>query len=503
MPSVDVLNDEKNFLHFSSKQRNVAYEGKVDGKKRYNSKEGNILGWLANNENFLGSKSRVKDENTGIPMFQIEGVGKNYECFAGEEKDKNICSNRNYKGFFLFHYKKKNNIRKLDVNKYFTIEDGNVKPKGKLSPEKIYEVAKKIYEDVYLFATFDERGNEVVVPMSKWVAEQVFKNGGKVELNKCNHVEKVFDKDGKEIHAPEDDIGEKIQEYFNKNVTAEFPYAYTHMAIHNRVLNYRHNVKDKNGRQLVIISQYTNELVGRYTPAKKKKRMTRLMKKIGKAVKKARRLKNRNYVFTGSYPLANEHHMVSFCIVIKQGSAVVYMINSNGWKKTHDRYALPVKRDFQEYISKFIPELRGKVSYRYVNQSAQRGGTCMTHADYITRHLAKDPKCRFDGTGVHPMKICLLAMQRGLAVDGLYRPTKKAGKFIPDDIDSIQASSCKIIKNTAPSIDNQKRNAYKKKVVNSNRRGEFYGKNARYVGNARTRYQTNHYRKKSGFLRTI
>ena len=131
--------------------------------------------------------------------------------------------------------------------------------------------------------------------MSKWVAEQVFKNGGKVELNKCNHVEKVFDKDGKEIHAPEDDIGEKIQEYFNKNVTAEFPYAYTHMAIHNRVLNYRHNVKDKNGRQLVIISQYTNELVGRYTPAKKKKRMTRLMKKIGKAVKKARRLKNRNY----------------------------------------------------------------------------------------------------------------------------------------------------------------------------------------------------------------
>ena len=500
---MNTLDDEKKFLNFSSKHRNIAYEGRTNDEDRYVGKKGNVLTWFANSRDYLGSRDGKKDDTTGIPMFRVDGVGKNYECFVGEEKEKNVCSNRNYKGFVLFHYQKKKNIRKLDIGKYFAVEDGEVKPKKALSPEKIYEVAKKIYEDAYLFVTFDSSRHEVLVPMSKWVAEQVFKNGGKVELNKYNHVAKVFDKDGKEIKAPDDDIGAKIQEYFGKNVTADLPYAYTHMAIRNRVLNYRHNIRDRNGRNLVVISQYTNELVGRYTTAKKKKRMTRLMKKIGKAVQKVHRLKDRNYVFTGSYPLPNEQHMVSFCIVIKRGHAIVYMINSNGWKKTHDRYALPVKRDFQAYIRKFIPELRGKVSYRYVNQSAQRGGTCMTHADYITRHLAKDPKVSFDGTGVHPMKICFLAMQRGLAVDGLYRPTKQAGKFIPDDIDSIQASKCKTIQNVKPSIDNQKRNAYKKSVANKKKRGEFYGKSVRKVGNAKSRYQTNHYRNKAGFSRVF
>ena len=401
-----------------------------------------------------GSAKEDVDPVTGIPMYKIDiGLG-NFDSSCNELSVSNkndtlsnfACNGR----ILLIKFKRKNtkNIMPLsEVSNYIRINNnGEIVFLQKVDPETIYKIAKSLNNEFY----FIVNSLDNVVPLSPVQALSIFKKKQNFKLNSRQHVENVFDAEGNV--QKENDLCSKFHDWFGKNVRHPHPYAYSDMVITERVKNYSFVKKRTDGSTYVVKSQFSNELTDKNITMGNIDVLKGFAIKCKDAFLNAS-LKKEGRILAMPCPLYSKNHMLSLVIAFKpNGEINATIVNANGDKNAKQKYAIHLCKIFQLAFEKYAPHVGSRVNYFFHENRSQFGGTCMTHADCITRQLAKDPEFERDGHDLHPIKILEKAYIRGVATS-IYQHAKKQGAFSAKNKNIV-----KNIKKKQISVKNNKNN---------------------------------------------
>ena len=391
----------------------------------------------------LGDKTETTiDPLTKVPMQQIDIGLKNFDV-AGvrldiskeEERFDNFAPN---KKLLLIKFRRKNSKDIMSINeikRYIKLnENGEVEFLRNVTPEIIYKITKSLNNEFYFIANYQDN----VIPLSALQAEALFPKHRNFSLNSRMHVERIFDKEGN-VQKPSQ-LHDMVHEWFGKNVRHMHPYAYSDMVITRQVKHYKFVKTGKSGRKLIIKTQFSNELTDKYISIGNIHKLKAFAKKCNTAFLKATNF-GEEHVFALPFPLYSQHHMLSLVIAFKpDGKIKATIINANGRKDAKKRYAIPIGEILQRTFEKYAPNIAKNIDYFFHENNSQFGGTCMTHADCISRQLVKDPDFEYDGHELHPIKIWEKAYIRGYATT-LYQHALRQGKFIPDDVSVVKAAT--------------------------------------------------------------
>ena len=411
------------------------------------------------------------DPITKIPMEQIDIGLKNFD-FAGTNVEispdtKTFDDFAPNKKMLLLKFKRKNdkNIMSMqEIRKYIDIRDGEVVFIQKVTPEIIYKIAKSLNQEFYFIANHQDN----VIPLSKWQAEEIFAKRNKITLNEKMHIENIVNEKG-DIQKPID-IQSAFQSWFGKKVRHMHPYAYSDMVITQQIKHHEFIKKGSNGRNLIVKTQFSNELTDKYISLNRTSELEEFAYKCREAFHKATTF-GEEHIFALPFPLYSKNHMLSLVIAFRpDGKIKATIINANGRKDAKERYAVPIGNILQKTFERYAPNVAKNIEYFFHENNSQFGGTCMTHADCITKQLVKDPDFEYDGRELHPIKIWEKAYIRGFATT-LYQHARKQNKFIPDDTREVRNENDdneKKTKTTSKQIINrintnkQQRNSYEK-----------------------------------------
>ena len=365
----------------------------------------------------------------GLKNFNVEGVNLTIQ------NDNSVFDNfAPNKKVLLVKFKRKNNEEMMsidEIKKYVDIKNGNLVFLRKVSPEIIYKIAKSL-NDEFFFAV---NSQDNIIPFSAEQAREVFANKKGFSLNSNLHINCIKDSDGNVIKPKT--IKSIFHDWFGKNVRHMHPYAYSDMVITKQVKHYKFVKKGSNGRNLIVKTQFSNELTGKRLSISNIHKLKKFITKCRTAYQKATTL-GEEHVFALPFPLYDKQHMLSLVIAFKpNGEVNATIINANGRKDAKDRYAIPIGEILQKAFEEYAPHMANKVKYFFHENKSQFGGTCMTHADCITRQIAKDEDFEKDGHDIHPVKIWEKAYMRGFATT-LFQHAKKQGMFIPDDVSVVK-----------------------------------------------------------------
>ena len=426
-----------NFLNIDySKDDNILNE-------ELESEKFNQLKQEYNQENNI-DKKQIIDNNTNLQMKNFNIGLKNFDVYATMvncEQLKNISYN---KDLFLLKFKRKNDkhiMSQKDLEEYVKINNGEVKFLKAVTPEQICKIAKTLNNEFYFVANCYDN----VIPMSKFQAQQIFAKNNNVVLNENLHIKKITSREaGQELKT--NNLSDLFIHWFNNNVRHAHPYAYSDMVITEQVKHYKFLKKDKNGKYVNVKSQFSNELTNKYLTENNVYKLHDFVIKCQKMHNKARTL-HEEHVFALPFPLYSKEHMLSVILCFKpNGKINITVVNANGLKKAKDEYAIPIGNIIQKAFEKYSTTLPAQTSYFFHENNSQYGGTCMTHADCITKQLVKDPEFEKDGHDLHPIKIWEKAYIRGFAVT-LYQQALRQGKFISDNIKEVRQCNDKAINN--------------------------------------------------------
>lgn len=391
-----------------------------------------------------GSAGENIDPVTGLPMYKMNIGLKNFDSSCNElivQNKNDTLGNFAYNGrILLMKFKRKNtkNIMPLsEVAKYVRINDnGKIVFLRKVDPETIYKIAKSLNSEFYFIV--NQLDN--VVPLSPMQALLIFKKKQNFKLNSKQHVENVFDANDNVVKG--NDLCSKFHDWFGKNVRHAHPYAYSDMVITERVKNYSFVKKRADGSSYVVKSQFSNELTNKNITMRNINVLKGFAMKCKDAFLDAS-LKKEGRILAMPCPLYSKNHMLSLVIAFKpNGEINATIVNANGDGNAKQKYAIHLCKIFQLAFEKYAPHVGSRVNYFFHENRSQFGGTCMTHADCITRQLAKDPEFERDGHDLHPIKILEKAYMRGVAAT-ICLDAKKQRAFLTRKKDENTANAVK------------------------------------------------------------
>ena len=409
-----------------------------------------------------GSIEENIDSTTGIPMYKMDIGLKNFDSSCNELiiQNKNstlgnfACNGR----MLLIKFKRKNtqDVMPLsEVAKYVRINgDGKIVFLRKVDPETIYKIAKSLNNEFY----FIVNSLDNVVPLSPVQALSIFKRKQNFKLNSKQHVENIFDAEGNV--QKENDLCSKFHDWFGKSVRHSHPYAYSDMVITERVKNYSFVKKRKDGSSYIVKSQFSNELTNKNITMENINVLKDFVLKCKYAFSRAS-LYSEGRILAMPCPLYSKHHMLSLVIAFTpNGEINATIVNANGDRNAKKKYAIHLCKIFQLAFERYAPHIGSRVNYFFHENRSQFGGTCMTHADCITRQLAKDPDFERDGHDLHPIKILEKAYIRGFATT-IYQPANVQRAFFAKDtniVKNIEVNTKKKDKNTIDDIEKKQTN---------------------------------------------
>ena len=79
-------------------------------------------------------------------------------------------------------------MTKDEIKEYISLKNGNIIVKKKITPNILYKIAKSLNKEFY-FIMLD---NDNIIPVSKFNAEKIFKNGYQFKLNQNPTEEDIF-----------------------------------------------------------------------------------------------------------------------------------------------------------------------------------------------------------------------------------------------------------------------------------------------------------------------
>ena len=424
-------NDDKNYEQDDIQINDRYYNNGIkEDIKGYDNEE-------YNNYNYNDNKNELEknfiDNNTGLEMTKIDIGTKQFNvsaCISEMPQFKDFASNSEV---LIVHFERKQNKDKLldekTLNQYISFDDdGNITILKPITSEMIYKIVNTLATDYYLIYTNDGK----ILPISCENMQNIMQNNCSFDITKNQHICNIKDKNGYK-QEPQTLCG-KIFETFSKNVDCPSPYAYGHMSIPERVINrsyYRNNSK---GDKYKVHAQFSNELIATYPTISNIVQLKSFALKLKDANKIAKY--GDDVILAVPFPLYERKHMLSLvCSFTKEGEINFTIINANGRKNAREIYGLEISNILQKMIEEYAPELlenKDKIKYFFYENKSQIGGTCMTHADVITRGIVKDKNNAFDGKNYNPIRILQKAQTRGIA-SFIYEKAKEQGKFVKND----------------------------------------------------------------------
>lgn len=409
---------------------------------------------LKNKQNI---KENIYDDNTKLNLTYSDIGTKSYEVYATRLKLQQFNSFTNGEEMLFIKFKKKYDEDAMpltEVRKYVSLSNGEITFIKPVTPEKIYQITKALNREFY----FAVNQQDQVIPMSPWQAKQIVANKNHIKLNKNLHISKIYNKNNMELIPPMENLSDNYIQWFNKTINHHHPYAYADMVIPDQVKKYNFTKKGSDGRTIKVHSQFSNELTQK--EFNDIEDLRNFVAKVNLARLRAKR-NMEEYVFAMPFPLYDQKHMLSIVVVVKpSGKINITIVNANRSPTAKKDYGDTIKRIIQKAFkhyaknNKSLKKIVKTVKYYFHENNSQYGPTCMTHADCITRQIAKDPDFEKDSHDIHPIKIWEKAYLRGFA-SNLYKKAKRQGKFIPDNIKKIENEKIK-----------QKYNIKKKKINN-------------------------------------
>ncbi len=369
------------------------------------------------------------DKTTNFPMYNLNIGLRNFdfECCDLE----NVVDNKTLNRFalngklLLMKFKRKNrkDLMSIDeIRKYIDIKNGNIVFLRKVDPEIIYKIAKSLNSEFYFIVNSQDN----VIPMFPAQAELIFKKKQNFVINSNMHIGGIFDRNFNKQRF--NNLQSAFYDWFCNNVNHMHPYAYSDMVITEQIKKYSFKKKE-NGNEFNVKTQFSNELTDKLISLSNIKQLRGFAQKCQKALFTAIS-RNEEHVFAMPFPLYSKNHMLSLVIVFRPNGVVnATIINANGYRDARHRYAIPIGNILQRVFEKYAPNVGKKINYFFHENRSQFDGTCMTHADCITKRLVKDRELNFDGKNLHPVKIWEKAYIRGFATT-IYQHAKKQNAFI-------------------------------------------------------------------------
>ncbi len=368
------------------------------------------------------------DETSGVSMYQMDIGLKNFtfECTNINNDTNKTLHNFSPRNQLLLMKFTRNNSKDLmsmdEIKQYIDIKDCNIVFLQKVDSEMIYKITKSLNNEFYFIVNSQDN----VIPLLPYQAESIFKRGQDFSLNSNMHIGYISDDKNNKQKSNAFQVA--FYNWFCRNVHHMHPYAYSDMVIDKEVKNYSFK-KIENGHEITVKTQFSNELTDKAISLNTVGQLKDFALKCHKARFSALN-NNEEYVFAMPFPLYSKNHMLSLVLVFKpDGKVNATIINANGYKDAKYRYAIPIGSILQKVFERFSPDIGENINYFFHENSSQYDGTCMTHADYITKRLVKDRNIEFDGSGVHPIKIWEKAYIRGFATT-LYQHAKEQKAFI-------------------------------------------------------------------------
>ena len=412
------------------------------------------------------------DQATGLQMHRMNVGLENFDssCTELDISNKNdTLGNFACNGRVLLMKFKRKNIKNMmpisEIEKYIHIsEEGKIVFLRRVKPETICKIAKSLNNEFY----FIVNSLDNVIPLSPAQASAIFKKKQNFKLNSRQHVENVFNSAGKIQRAG--DFRSKFHDWFGKNVRHPHPYAYSDMVITERVKNYRFIKKRPDGSHYIIKSQFSNELTGKNLTIENINSLKGFAEKCEKTFSSVSKNKE-GHIFAMPCPLYSKKHMLSLVIAFKpNGEINATIVNANGDTNARQKYAVHLCKIFQLAFEKYAPNVSSRVNYFFHENNSQFGGTCMTHADCITKRLAKVPDFKYDGHDLHPIKILQKAYMRAVPVT-MYQQAKDQGMFFAEDENVIKNIEKKRLDKRNIDINTDTINDLKKDKINDGSKG--------------------------------
>ena len=419
---------------------------------------------------------RMQTSNIGLKNFHVSGVpitiADNKSMFDDFAPDKKIV---------LIKFQRNNNEKIMpieEVKQYVTIRNGKIVFLRPVNPDILYKITKALNNTFYFIVNSQDN----IVPISPEQAHEIFVKKNNMHLNSNLHIAKITDREGNKIDPHT--LQASFQDWFGKHAHHMHPYAYNDMVIPKQVKHFTWYKRDKNGRKIIVKTQFSNELTSINMSLNNIHLLRNFIEKCKLAFHKTMSTSEER-VFTMPIPLYSKHHMLSLVIAFKpDGKINATIINANGRIDARDRYAIPLANILQKAFERYAPHIAAKINYFFHENHSQIGGTCMTHADVITKQLAKDPYFEKDGSGIHPIKIWEKAYIRGFATT-IYHHAKRQGMFIPDDVNEVQ--------NLFQTNENYRKNRINNNIQSSKQSRNDYEHNINYQKN-------NNYRQRDYFV---
>lgn len=379
-----------------------------------------------NNQEETQETKKIIDKNTGKEMIEIDIGSKHFGVAISPVKipqlENVLAGDKNF--LFKFHRTDDKNIMSEDeIASYVQIKNGELNFLRTITPQIAYRLTKSINKDFYLVV--DEQGQ--IIPLSNLQAQEIIKNNAKASLGENLHISN--------FQHTKTNLLDELQAWFGRNVPHPHPYAWSDMVITKQAKHYQFDMIEKNGKKTRVKTTWSNELTDIYLSKDNLGDLEHFAGRCKDAFKKAT-TKKEVQLFAMPIPLYSEQHMLSLVVAFKpNGEVNITIINANGMSDASKRYAGKIVEILDAMFEKYANHIRPK--YHFKENNSQIGGTCMTHADYITKKIAKDTTSTADGKNVNPIRIWEKAYIRGFATT-MYQKAQMQNRNKDDDIENLQ-----------------------------------------------------------------
>lgn len=277
------------------------------------------------------------------------------------------------KSFDAFHidYQAKNPMTESEARKLVGISNGGevYTNSNNVSVNDIHRLIKFLFKKVHFLQLQDNK--RAVVPVDDWTWRQI--QAGK---------EIQFDEDGRYVNV----IGEKPKTFTDilaQKVIKLIPYGWPYGSTNTM---YKEAKVYKKGDETRIYEPYSiRECFEDDEP--------RTIKPLVRAFEKAVRENKGKEVLMGAVVTLSDHeHAIPLSIKYKNGKIRVIAFNTNGSRKSKEKYAEPIcKAINQMWSESFFSHIGGQknVEYFHRNFNEQKDGTCLTTSELEVRAMLK------------------------------------------------------------------------------------------------------------------
>lgn len=304
-------------------------------------------------------RSNHVERNTKLSITDIDEIDIQFD---------DIC-----KKFDAFHidYQAKNPMSENEARKLVGISNGGevYTNSSNVSVNDIHRLIKFLFKKVHFLQLQDNK--RAVVPVDDWTWKQI--QAGK---------EIQFDEDGRYVNV----IGERPKTFTDilaQKAIKLIPYGWPYGSTNTM---YKEAKVYKKGDETRIYEPYSiRECFEDDEP--------RTIKPLVRAFEKAVRENKGKEVLMGAVVTLSEHeHAIPLSIKYKNGKIRVIAFNTNGSKKSKEKYAEPIcKAINQMWSESFFSHIGGQknIEYFHRNFNEQKDGTCLTTSELEVRAMLK------------------------------------------------------------------------------------------------------------------